>query len=198
VRSGQPHWRRLPHGQSGKTGAVSSGTPRPPDCISLDAHRDHPHRVERAARWVLMTALGALVVAALANVFGQRHVEVAATGGGARLDLTAPAALRSGLLFQGRFRVSADSRLQRPVLVLDPGWFDAISVNAVVPEPASAWSEGGRVAFAFPPLPAGRTMTVYLDLQVNPTTTGRRSQGLELRDGSRTITTIDRTVTVFP
>jgi hypothetical protein len=171
---------------------------RPPDCISLEQHRDDPHLVERGARWVLLAALGALLVAALAGVFGQRHEDLSASGAEARIELRAPAALRSGLLFQGRFHVAAEEDLRKPTLVLDAGWFDAVSVNAIVPEPASSWSEGRRVAFAFPPLERGQTMTVYADFQMNPTTFGRRDEGVELRDGDHSIAVIRRTVNVFP
>lgn len=171
---------------------------RPPDCISLERHRDDSHPLERGLRWFVLAALAALVLAGLAGVFGQRHEDVSASGAEARIALRAPAALRSGLLFQGRFHVAAERDLHRPTLVLDAGWFDAVSVNAVVPEPARSWSEGGRVAFAFPPLRRGQTMTVYADFQVNPTTFGRRSEGVELRDGDRSIAVIRRTVPVFP
>ena len=171
---------------------------RPPDCISLAAHRDHHHPVERGFRWAVVALLVAICVAGLAGVFGQRHEDVTAAARAARLELRAPAVLRSGLLFQGRFRVAAEGQLRKPTLVLDAGWFDAVSVNAVVPEPATSWSEGGRVAFAFPALREGDTMTVYVDLQMNPTTAGKREQGVELRDGNRTIASIHRSVPVFP
>jgi len=39
---------------------------------------------------------------------------------------------------------------------------------------------------------------VYLYLQANPTTAGRRDQRVELRDGDRTLASIERTVNVFP
>jgi hypothetical protein len=188
---------RLPSAPVGNALPVPE-TARPPARISLEAHRDNRHPVERALRWIVVAGLAALALAGLANVFGQRHAETLAMGDGASLALTAPAALRSGLLFQGRFRIHAERDIGKPTLVLDQGWFDAISVNAVVPEPTGAASRGGRVAFVFPTLPAGRTMTVYLDFQVNPTTAGRRRQGAELRDGDRTIASIERTVNVFP
>jgi hypothetical protein len=175
-----------------------SETARPPDCISLEEHRDDRHIVERGSRWVLFAALAALLVAALAGVFGQRHEDLSASGPEARIDLRAPAALRSGLLFQGRFHVTAERDLRKPTLVLDAGWFDAVSVNAIVPEPANSWSESDRVAFAFPPLERGQTMTVYADFQMNPTTFGRRNEGVELRDGNHSIAVIRRTVNVFP
>jgi hypothetical protein len=169
-----------------------------PDGISLEEHRDDRHLVERTARWLLMTALVALALAGLANVFGQRHEDAVASAPSARLELRAPSTLRSGLLFQGRFRVTAARDLRRPTLVLDAGWFDAVSVNSLVPEPESAWSEGGRLAFAFRALRSGETMTLYVDFQMNPTTFGTKEQGVHLRDGDTPLAAIHRSVRVFP
>jgi hypothetical protein len=39
---------------------------------------------------------------------------------------------------------------------------------------------------------------LYMDFQVNPTNVGRASQDVELRDGDTHITTIERTLTVYP
>jgi len=50
----------------------------------------------------------------------------------------------------------------------------------------------------FGPVAAGRRFTIYLYLQANPTTAGRRDQSVELRDGNRTLASIDRSVNVFP
>ena len=174
------------------------GTAHTPDCIDLERHRDDRHLVERATRWAVVALLTAMVVAALVNVFGQRHVVLVAESDVASLRVSAPGALRSGLLFQGRFQVEARAPLRRPTLVLAQGWWDAMSVNSVEPQPIRSWSRGGRVAMEFGPVAAGRTFTVYVYLQANPTTAGRRDQSVELRDGDRTLATIDRTVNVFP
>ena len=175
-----------------------SETERTPDCITLRAHRDDRHLVERAVRWGVVAVLTSVAVVGLANGFGQRPVEEVASGEAAILTVSAPAALRSGVLFQGKFEVKAKARIRRPTLVLAPGWSDAITVNSIQPQPASSWSDDGRVALAFRPLAAGKALTVYLYLQANPTTVGRRDQGVELRDGNRTVASVDRTVNVFP
>jgi hypothetical protein len=172
--------------------------PPPPDCISLDFHRDHAHTVERVARWVTITVLALLCVAALGNVFGQRGSETTVTGGGATLELSAPGALRSGLVFQGRFTVVGSRAFERPELFVDRGWFDAITVNSLEPQPQRMRSEDGGLALEFEPLAAGHPLTVYLWLMVNPTTVGRRSQGVEFRNAGRTLARIDRTVTIYP
>ncbi len=154
--------------------------------------------LERTARWVVVAALGAVLGAALLNVFGQRDENLIAVGDGATLELSAPRALRSGLFFQGRVVIAAHRDLRRPTLVLHRGWLDAISVNTILPEPAKTASEAHGVALVFSPVRAGRTMTVFIEFQVNPTTFGRRDQGLELRDGDERVAAIERTVTIFP
>lgn len=171
---------------------------RVPDCISLAGHRDDRHRVERGVRWALVLGLVVLLAAALANVFGQHHVVLVGSGDAATLRVSAPGALRSGLLFQGKFEVDARAPIRRPTLVLARGWSDAITVNSIAPQPLRSTSNDGRVALQFGPLGRGRVLTVYLYLQANPTTAGRRDQSVELRDGARPLASIDRVVTIFP
>lgn len=140
----------------------------------------------------------ALAIAALVGVFGQRPTTDSVSGSEATLRVEGPSALRGGLLFQGRFEVAAAQTIRRPTLLLDEGWFDGITLNTVQPEPTETRSENAGIAFEFPPLEAGRTLTVYLEFQVNPTTVGRRSQDVALRDGDRPIEVLERTVTIFP
>jgi len=113
---------------------------RPPDFISLEAHRDHGHPVERWIRWIFVGALGGLALVALLGVFGQRPSSVAAVTPDATLRVRAPDAIRGGLLFQGRFEVVATKPLRRPTLVLRAGWFDNLTTNTIVPEPVRATS----------------------------------------------------------
>ena len=171
---------------------------RPPDGISLEAHRDHDHPVERAARWVFFAAVAALAAAALADVFGQRPSTATADAPAATLRVKAPTALRGGLVFQARFEVAAHHRIRRPTLVLGAGWFENMSFNTILPEPVRTTSEGEDVLLEFSALLPGRTLTVYIPFQINPTTVGRREQDVVLRDGRRPIATIDRSLTVYP
>ncbi len=175
-----------------------AATARMPDCITLEAHRDDRHRVERSARWLIVAVLTAVSLGGLANVFGQRPTVDVAAGPDAALRVSTPAALRGGLLFQAKLEVLARQAVSKPTLVLDRGWTDAITVNTILPEPTRSSSERGRVELEFERLRPGSTLTVYVELQVNPTTTGRREQGVELRDGDRTIATVERSVTIFP
>jgi hypothetical protein len=166
--------------------------------ISLEAHRDHDHPVERWMRWTLVAALAVLAVAALGDVFGQHPTTAEADAAAATVRVKSPDAIRGGLLFQSRIQVAAHAPIRRPTLFLGSGWLDNLTLNTVEPGPTKESSEAGGVALEFPRLEAGRTLTVYLQFQVNPTTVGRRSQDVVLRDGERRIAVVERTVTVFP
>jgi hypothetical protein len=175
-----------------------SEAPCPPDFISLEAHRDHHHPVEHWARWIFVAALAALALAALADVFGQRPSTLAADTPAATLRVQAPSALRGGLVFQAKLEVVARRSLGKPTIVLSSSWFENMSFNTILPEPEKTASEKSDVALEYPPLEPGRTLTVYIPFQVNPTTVGRRAQRVVLRDGSHPIAAVERTVTVFP
>ena len=175
-----------------------SGSARTPDYITLKQHRDRAGTAERWVRWVVVAAIVGFLAAGLADVFGQRPSTSTAEGPAATLQVEAPKSVRGGLLFQGRVEVRAQEPIEKPTLVLAPGWFDGLTVNTVQPEPSFTVSEHGGVAFHFPRLDAGRTLTVYYEFQVNPTTVGRRSQNVALRDGPRPLVAVDRSVTIFP
>ena len=64
--------------------------------------------------------------------------------------------------------------------------------------PLGEASKNGSLVLTLGHVPAGDVYTLHLQYQVNPTTTGRRKQTVELADGSRTILTLNRTLTIFP
>lgn len=169
--------------------------------MSLDRARDL--ELEGRGRHAFYRRLGlavlaAIVAAALLDAFGQGTTTTVAEGRSATLRVEAPAHLRGGLLFQARFEVQAKRRLDKPKLVLSRGWFDSMTLNTVAPTPASENSSAHGLSMSFEPMPAGRTLTVWTDWQVNPTNVGRRNEDVVLLDGSTPIASLDRTVTVFP
>lgn len=86
----------------------------------------------------------------------------------------------------------------RPTIVLDEGWLDGFTLNAIVPEPVKETSEPDGVALEFAPLAAEATLSVFVQSHVDPTTIGRHAQGVRLRDGQQSLAELRRTVTVFP
>jgi hypothetical protein len=171
-----------------------------PDQLVLRRHRDLEGLARGAIWWRrgILGVLALLSVLGLANVFGQRPSTHTASTGAASLEVYAPTRLRGGLLFSARFTIKARKDVAKATLVLDPGWAEAMAINTIEPSPVGEASRDGRLAFDLGHIPAGSKHVLYMQFQVNPTNVGRRSQGVELDDGSSEIARIDRTVTIFP
>lgn len=170
-----------------------------PEHIVLKRHRDLVGRQHDPwVRRVLLGLVGVVCLLGLLDVFGQLSGTTHAAGPQAELSVSAPTRVRSGLLYTARFEVKARSSIKQATLVLDKGWFENVQVNSYVPQPVSQASRDGRVAFELGHIPAGQTYVFYLQFQLNPTDVGRRSENVELDDGTRRIVRIQRTATVFP
>jgi hypothetical protein len=98
----------------------------------------------------------------------------------------------------GRFKITAAEEIESATLVLEKGWLESMHINTIEPAPVGEASRGGDLALDFGRVPAGETITAYLEFQVNPTNVGRRSQEVRLYDGEELLAVADRTVTIFP
>src|SRR3979490_3256492 len=170
-----------------------------PDLIVLNRHRDlegcemHP--------WIRRVILGvvlAIAVVGLANVFGQGPLKSRAATPAAIVSVYSPSHVRGGLLFTARFHVTAQTDLRKAQLVLSPGWFEGMQVTSMVPQPVSSGSHNGSVVLDLGHLAKGASYILWIQFQVNPPNVGRRSQDVELTDGSHVLMRIHRTITVFP
>ncbi len=170
-----------------------------PDALTMKRHRDLVGRAWEAwARRALLGLLLAFCALGLAEVFGQGATSTTAATPRASLDISAPARVRGGLLYQARFLVRARRELKDAQLVLSKGWVDGLTINTIEPGPVGEASRDGRLSFQLGHVPAGGSFVLYLDYQVNPTTVGRRQQVVDLADGPTHLLTIRRTLTVFP
>jgi hypothetical protein len=170
-----------------------------PDGLTIERNRDLRGRAGHVwYRRVLLGVIAVLPVLALLNVFGQRPTVSSAHSFAADLQVTAPARLRSGLIFQVRVKVLAHRKLSSLQLVFDRGWWESMSENSISPNPTNQSSQDGRVALSYGKLVAGRSLTVWLYFQVNPTNVGKRREDVDLYDGPTLITHIHRSLTIFP
>ncbi len=175
------------------------GMPGAPDTLTLKTHRDQEGR--RGYAWIrrgLICLLALVPVLGLLNLFGQRPATSSATTTGARLQVYAPAHARSGLAYAARFRVDATQEIKDATLVLDSGWAEGYTVNGLAPQPVTQASRNGKLSFGFGHVPAGRHLTFWISLQVNPTNVGRHDQTVRLYDGETLLATVRRKITVFP
>ena len=170
-----------------------------PDLLTLKTHRDRRNWWQSVwIRRVLLVFPVVLVLLALANVFGQRPTTATASSSAARLTIAAPTHARSGLIYAARFRIDALQEIKQATLVIDGGWADGYTVNGQAPQPLTQGSDDGRIDYGFGHVAAGRHVTFWLSLQVNPTTIGRHRQTVRLYDGKRLLLTQARSVFIFP
>jgi hypothetical protein len=169
-----------------------------PDGLILKVARDREGKRDVKFRRVAVAALMVLLALGLLNLFGQHPSTSTAEAASARLEVYAPERVRGGLYYEARFRVDAVRELEEATLVLDPGWAEGITINTVEPSPVGEASRDGKLVFVLGRIPAGQKHVFFLQLQVNPTNVGHRSQDVQLFDGDELLATIERSVTVFP
>jgi hypothetical protein len=145
-----------------------------------------------------LALLFALVVAALLNTFGQRTGNSSASGPAASLKLNAPKRVRGGLIFQARFDVRATREVRQPELILDRGWLDGLTQNTSEPGPKEERTDNGRIVLEYDTIPAGDSLVIWLQYQVNPTHLGKTDQDAELWDGETRLVHLDHSLTTFP
>jgi hypothetical protein len=169
-----------------------------PEYLTLRRNRDSAGRREAPIRRVLVALVSVVCVAGLLNAFGQRPETSKASVQAASLKVYAAARVRGGLYYEARFTVTAHQDLKKATLVLEPGWSEGITINTVEPSPVGEASRDGNLVFELGHIPAGTSYIFFLQLQVNPTNIGHRSQDVALYDGDTFLTSVNRSVTVFP
>ena len=169
-----------------------------PDFLALRRNRDEAGRREVSIQRVLVALLALFCLAGLLNAFGQRPATSEAAAAAASLKVYAADRVRGGLYYQARFTVTAHRDVKSATLVLEPGWAEGITINTVEPSPVGEASRDGDLVFKLGHIPAGTSYILFLQLQVNPTTIGRRSQDVALYDGETFLTSVDRSVTIYP
>jgi hypothetical protein len=149
-------------------------------------------------RRALLLLVAVIPVLALLNVFGQDPKGSAANSPAASLHVTAPSAVRGGLIFQVRVDVTAHQDVRKPQIVMSRGWWQEMSVNSIEPQPSDESTSNGAVVLSYSKLTAGQSLAVWLYFQVNPTNVGRHAEDIALYDGPTPLARIRRSVTVFP
>lgn len=170
-----------------------------PEGLTPERNRDLSGRLASPVyRRVLLCCIAVLPILALLNVFGQRANTSTAHTPSVDVSVTAPSRLRSGLVFQLRVEVRARRKLKELEAVFDRGWWDAMSVNSIVPEPTESSSEDGQVVLHYGKLEPDHKFVFWVYFQVNPTNVGKRREDVEVRDDMTPLAHIHRSMTIFP
>jgi hypothetical protein len=175
------------------------------------ARADSPVGIDRARHqdltgrnWhVWLRRAGLLIIATvpvlgLLNVFGQHATSVTYQSPAASLLINSPARVRGGLIFTTEIVITPRRPLHDAKLYLDNGWFEAMTLNGVAPQPSTESAQGNWQVWDFGKIPAATAYHVWISWGTNPTNLGQHSQIVALYDGGTQLMTADRTLTVFP
>lgn len=149
-------------------------------------------------RRVALMVVAALPLLGLLSVFGQRAGPETSQSPAAGLVINSPVHVRGGLVFTTEIVITPHRQLRDARLYLDNGWFEAMSLNGVAPQPASESARDGWQIWDFGRLAAGVAFSVWISWQTNPTNLGRHSQDVALYDGGTQLMIVHRAFSVFP
>lgn len=152
--------------------------------LDLERHRDLRGRsAHPSVRRIVLALLALVVVIALLDGFGQGERVATAQNTTARVDLRTPSVLRGGLMWRARVTVRARTRIVDPQLVLGAGYASGMQLNTIEPAATDEASRGDSLALSYATLEPGDELTVYLQLQVDPSTAGRQDLSVVLQPG---------------
>lgn len=155
-------------------------------------------------RRVVLALMAAFIAAALAGMLGQSPQTRITAGDAATLTVKMPERVRGGLMWPARIELRARENLSAPTLVLGSGFVRGMQLNTIEPSPTSETTrppkadDPAALAFTYPSMRAGDTLTVYLQLQVNPTTVGRQDATVSLEAPGLDPVRSPATLTVLP
>jgi hypothetical protein len=143
--------------------------------------------------------LGALLLAALLGLFGGTpDPQVSAEGKGARLNITAPRTLRSGMILELDIDVRARRPIAQPVVAISGSYLHQLSFNSIIPQASQAEFENGTLTLHYDALRPGDRLHVKMDGQVNPSLIGGNDGMISIRDGDAVLARRSVSLWVFP
>jgi hypothetical protein len=145
-----------------------------------------------------LVVIAALPVLGLLNVFGQHATPVTYQSPAASLLINSPAHVRGGLVFTTEIVITPHEQVHDARLYLDNGWFQAMSLNGIAPQPSTESAQGRWQVWDFGQIRAATAFAVWISWQTNPTNLGRHSQTVALYDGGTQLMSAQHTITVFP
>lgn len=142
--------------------------------------------------------IAAVPILGLLDIFGQHSTSVGYSSPAAAVTIDSPTRVRGGLMFTTEIVITPNYSLKDARLYFDNGWFQAMTLNGVAPQPSDESAENQWQIWDLGPITASIPFHLWISWQTNPTNLGRHPQNLALYDGSTHLMTVDRTLTVFP
>lgn len=170
-----------------------------PDGISQSQVTGKGGALSLRLRWYPLFVLGAVVALAMFGVFGGLGSPVIEVEGDAgTLQVEAPAILRNGEFFEMHITGIAHEALAKPTIAVESRYWNDLTINTMLPAPASEGFKEGFFLFEFDPFEPGERIELKIDGQVNPSMFAGTEGAIEWRDGDRVLARTPIELRVMP
>lgn len=165
----------------------------------IDSSHSQAKGWHRHANPAAILALGLLLSAALAGVFGgQPHPTRTIVTSSATVKLQLPERIRNGMFFEMRAEIETKRKFEDLTVAISSIYWRDLTVNSMIPGPTDEKSENGRYLFSYGPIDANQTVTIKIDGQINPPLFAGNSGEILLMDGDAVIAIIPVKMNVLP
>ena len=174
-------------------------TVHPPAPIGIQPPHLEPGNVlSRHASPISLLVLSTILAIGLSGALGKPTAETTVHDGGAELAIDMPASIRNGDSYETRIRIKAKHDIGKLQIEVSPALWREVTVNSMMPSPASEDSKGGYFRFEFASVAAGDDFLLKVASQVNPRLLGSVSGHIRVLDDGVVLADAERTMKVLP
>ena len=141
--------------------------------------------------------LGLVIGSTMLGIAGS-EVDLSVSANGASLSWHGPERIRNGEFLEMRITVESDQPIERLVVGIGAALWEDMTINTMIPSPAEEASVDGEFRFDFGPLPAGQSLLVKVDAQINPDVLGGNEGTVTAYDGDRQLVGMPVRMEVLP
>ena len=171
---------------------------RCPDGI-VEAHHRTSRFWGRHASPASLVLLGLLIAAALAGLLGgQPKARMVRETSTVRLEVDISNVVRNGVFFETRIRITPKRPVGALVLGISPALWRDLTITSMMPAASGEESRDGLFRFEYGPAPAGETVEIKIDGQVNPELFGGTRGDIVVLDGDVELVRLPSRIEVRP
>lgn len=174
-------------------------TTHPPAPIGIEPpHLEPGNLLARHASPISLLVLSTILAIGLSGALGRPTTQTTVHDGSAELAIDMPASVRNGDFYETRIRIKAKREIEKLQIEVSPALWREITVNSMMPSPASEDSRGGYFRFEFASVDAGDDFLLKVASQVNPRLLGSVSGHIRVLDDGVVLVDAERTMKVLP
>ena len=171
----------------------------PPAPIGIEAPHLEPGNVlSRHASPISLLVLSMVMAIGVSGLLGKPTTQTTVHDAAAELAIDMPAAVRNGDSYETRIRIKAKQDIGKLQVEVSPALWREITVNSMMPSPASEDFKGGYFRFEFASVDAGDAFLLKVASQVNPRLLGSVSGHIRVLDDGVVLADAERTMKVLP